>query len=542
MRRKQIFGLDISDHSIEAILLKKPCCGKPKIVSYARILIRGDVVNGVIKKPERLAQNIVKLLSSAQPQAIKTPYCILSLPESQAFSTIFKFPAGLRHEEIKNTIPFKAEEVIPFKSSEIYFDFKTIANKDGSQEVFYVAVPKAIVDSYIDVLHAAGLIPVAFDLESVSLARAIVDSTIDFKLQKDQNDSAVLLVDIGARTTNLNIFDHNGIREGAVVNVAGNRFTKSLMVELGTTEKEAEQIKIKTGFDTKINNKVAPVLRKEFKKIITETKKLINYYQDESGRPVGSLILAGGSSLLPKISEYLSSNLNLPAKIGNPLIKVVDPNGLVKLKNKAILFANVIGLSLRAISKKSLINDINLLPVSRGFKLGPNSVDKKSWQLIYLRLAILCLLVIIFGALLFLKNKNDFDIWHQVVSEPQYQTSISSDLDAAVLDALREQFYLPAATTTASSTATTTPNLASSTSTATTTQPLVKSTTKIKIETVSTGFLNVREGPGTNYKKVGQATSGSEYDVLAEQDGWYQIKVDDKVSGWVYSIYAKKVE
>ena len=105
MLKKQIFGLDISDHSIEALILKKPTFGPPKVVSYARTLLKGEVVkNGIIKNPKKLGENIVRLLASAQPGPIKTPYCILSLPESQVFTTVFKLPAGLKNKEIKDRI------------------------------------------------------------------------------------------------------------------------------------------------------------------------------------------------------------------------------------------------------------------------------------------------------------------------------------------------------------------------------------------------------------------------------------------------------
>jgi len=36
MLKKKIFGLDISDHSIEALVLTKPFFGKAKVTAYAR--------------------------------------------------------------------------------------------------------------------------------------------------------------------------------------------------------------------------------------------------------------------------------------------------------------------------------------------------------------------------------------------------------------------------------------------------------------------------------------------------------------------------
>jgi len=526
--KKKIFGLDISDHSIEAVLLSKPFFGKPKIAAYARTILRGEVVkDGIIKKPEKLTESIVSLLQSAKPRAIKARNCILSLPDSQVFITIFKFPAGLRRDEIKNTIPYKAEEIIPFKADEIYFDFKTITNDGNTQEVFYAAVPKKIVDSYVSVLEGIGLVPVACDLESVSLARAVIQPLPPAGKGKQKTEQASLLIDIGAKTTNLNIFDRNGIRQGTIVNIAGSRFTKSIAKSFGLPEKEADKLKMKVGFDpAQEKGRVILILQKEFRRIIEETQKLINYYQDETGRKVGQVILAGGSSLLPQIGKYVGENINLPTEIGNPLVKILDPQKLVNLKNKSILFANTIGLSLRALSNDPVSSDINLLPVQkRRFQVKPDRSDHKAWKSVYIRSAILVVCALVLGGLLFLKSRG-VDPYQEIFSVPEYETDISADFDAEVLDALREQFMVSEQNTT----------------TPTTTKELVVMPIKIKVSQTGAGYLNVREGPGTSYAKIGQATSGMEYVLIKEEGDWYQIQFNDETAGWISATYSEKLE
>ncbi|MBI3291072.1 type IV pilus assembly protein PilM, partial [Candidatus Falkowbacteria bacterium] len=389
MIKKQIFGLDISDYSIEVLVLTKPFFGKPKIESYARTILRGDVIsNGIIKKPDKLAESLTALLKSAQPKPIKSRYCVISLPESQVFSTVFKLPAGLKYNEIKNTIPFKAEEVIPFKSSEVYFDFKRIGVIGQSQEIFYVAIPIKIVDAYVEVFEKAGLIPVAFDLESNSLARSLIDVS-------KKSDGAKLLLDIGARTTNLNIFDNNGIRQSLTIKIAGDRFTKAIASKLNIKPKDASDLKMKNGFDAeKQDGKVLLVLQNEFKRIIAETKKFVEYYKSDYGRGVSEVILVGGSSFLPKVDQYLADNLEIETNIGKPFGKIADPRELVNLKGKSVLFANVAGLALRGLDKNPIHCDINLLPVVPvQFSLAPAKEDRRAWLEVYIRLGVLIILI-----------------------------------------------------------------------------------------------------------------------------------------------------
>ena len=528
MFKKQIVGIDISDRSIEALVLRKAFFGKPRVVAYARVVLRGEVIkNGVIKNPQKLAEHLTQLLKSAHPRPIKARQCIVSIPESQVFTTVFKLPAGLRRREIYNTIPVKAEEVIPFKSSEVYFDFKTLAVEGESQEVFYVATPMRVVDAYVTALQAAALQPVALDLESVSLARALIGPV-------NKSDGAKLLMDIGARSTNLNIFDRNGIRQSLTVRIAGDRFTKAVAKALGLPAKEAIDAKIKNGFDPKKNSgKVLMALQNECKRIIAEARTFIDYYQTEYARKITGVILAGGSALLPQVDQYLANNLGIETSIGNPFAKVVDPKNLTKLKSKSVLFSNVAGLALRGVTKNPIAGDINLLPLAAPrFTVAPPRNEKKAWRLIYVRLLVLMLLLMGLLGVWYSKNQG-FDLYQQVFPEPQYQSEFISDIDPAILDELRASLLLDL---TASSTATTT-----ATTTSALTAPPAPTFT-VRIRPTSVGYLNVRSGPSTTFDTVTQANSGTEYPFIEEQSGWYHIRVDDALTGWVITTFAERIE
>ena len=63
---------------------------------------------------------------------------------------------------------------------------------------------------------------------------------------------------------------------------------------------------------------------------------------------------------------------------------------------------------------------------------------------------------------------------------------------------------------------------------------------KVVISDTSTGGLNVREGPGTNYPKIDLVYPGETYPQLDEFEGWYKIELGDSQEGWVYSQYADR--
>jgi len=235
--------------------------------------------------------------------------------------------------------------------------------------------------------------------------------------------------------------------------------------------------------------------------------------------------LVGGSALLPEADQYLADNLGAEVNLGNPFLKISDPKKLVNLKNKAILFTNVAGLALRGMEKDPLSSDINLLPVRiRKFAIVPAKMEKKAWFFIYLRLAIFIVLILGLVGLFSLREKN-YDLYQKVFPAPQYETNIDPNIDIGILDELRQHFLSPKVEPT------TTPEIV-----------IVEPELRIKVKATNVGYVNVRQGPGTNYPKVGEVKASEEYKLLGEEEQWYQIQLTADKTGWIFSIYGEKFE
>lgn len=355
LRISNPFGLDISDFSIEVMEIKSGLW-KPKLVSYGRQKLEPGVIeNGVIYKKDKLAESVKKALDTAFPKKIKSDNCVLSLPESKVFTYIFNLPLGLNSNQIKRVLKYEVEKVIPLSFDKIYFDFLVVSKnrKEFLQEVFFVGASKKIVNDFYEVLKKLRIHPLAFDMESTALARSLIE--------RYNKSVGVVIVDIGARTTILSIFDQGGIRLTFNFPIAGNEFTESLAKELKISLKEAEILKKTKGLNSK---QVSKILKPQIQLIVEEIRKLIKYYKIHSENKIEEIILAGGSSLLEGLDKYLADSLDLEVKIGNPLLKVKDSSGLTEKKN-SILFATVLGLALRATVKNPRTSGINLFPWAR---------------------------------------------------------------------------------------------------------------------------------------------------------------------------------
>lgn len=178
---QSIFGLDVSDHSIECLLLFNK--GREiRVKSYSKVeLTPGIVENGIILNKGVLAEKIAEAWVKAKPKRIASKKVIISLPESRSFIHIFKSSEILKGANIKEGIIFEASKIIPIDLQETYNDF--IVYKNG--DIFFAAVSKKVINGYLEVIKEAKLELVAVDMESLSIGRVLFEIG-DFPPKADQ--------------------------------------------------------------------------------------------------------------------------------------------------------------------------------------------------------------------------------------------------------------------------------------------------------------------------------------------------------------------
>jgi len=387
--KKFPLGLDISDFSIEALELERKL-GKLYLGAYSRVILeKGIIEDGKILNKEKIKEKFSELLNSAQPRSFRTKKVILSLPESKTFFDIFELPANLQGQQLHKAAEKEAEKTIPLLPQELYFDLKLISEKKDIKEVLYVGILKEIVDSYLEILREVDLIPLALDIESASLSRT-------FKSEKVA-DGGMLIIDIGARTTVLSLFDKDAIRLSSIVPTAGNHFTKEIAGKLNVSLKEAEELKKKCGLDDeKGGGRVMFILQDVLNDILDEAKNFIRFYEQKEKRGVKKVVLCGGSSLIPKIVSYFSSNLGIETKIGNPSLICPDLDNIKIESGKVhpVLFSNVVGLALRGLEKDPESSGINLIPAEERHKVVPIGRKLKKNKFSNFFVAVLFLLIV----------------------------------------------------------------------------------------------------------------------------------------------------
>jgi len=187
------------------------------------------------------------------------------------------------------------------------------------------------VQNLIKCVEGAGL-----DIEEIIFGTLASSNAI---LNSAEKELGVLVIDIGAGTTEVAIFIEGGLAYSVVLPVGGIQITNDLAVGLRTSIEEAERIKINYG--SAVENSTSPekfveisningkekhnVSKKYLVEIIeprvSEIFSLVGTEIRKSGYSnmiPGGIVITGGSSLLPGVSEIAEQILRLPSRLGSP--------------------------------------------------------------------------------------------------------------------------------------------------------------------------------------------------------------------------------
>ncbi|XOU94297.1 MAG: type IV pilus assembly protein PilM [Candidatus Kerfeldbacteria bacterium] len=354
---KHALGLDISDNSIELLELKK-IWGKETVEAYARKKLESGIVErGRIINKSKLISALEEAYAQAKPSGFKTKEVILAIPEITSFLHVFKMPSVISIENIKESVQYEAEETIPITFDQTYHDYQIIYKDNNNQDVLYVAAWKKIIDDYKEVITKAGLKPIIIEAESMALARAFITKKLENHLA---------IVDLGAKTSIITVYDNNGIRYSNNISIGGSDLTNKISKELGVTIQEAARLKrVNSILGTNINGKNID-LKSIATKITSEIKKSINYHQKNTGDIVDKVVVCGGTSMMKDLIKLFNEELSIETVPGNPL-ENINSKGVFG-DQSPVLFSTVVGLAKRGIGVESIHQGLNLLESSKDHK------------------------------------------------------------------------------------------------------------------------------------------------------------------------------
>lgn len=336
---KPLFGLDIGFSSMKVMQIEWEN-KQPTVIGYGVGGFDSSAIkDGVIMNHESIAKSALDLFKNALVGDITTRRVAITVPASRTFSRVMKLPK-LTNNEIEEAVKSETEQYIPVPIENLYLDYDVISRTEKEIELFAVAIPKIIIDSYMDLAEILGLETVAIESTTAAASRLF--------MKTNTNDIPTVLVDFGSISTDITIFDKTLIVTGTVPG-GGDIFTDTIASTLGVTKQEADVIKIKYGLDfSKKQQEITAALKPFLDKLLKEIMRMMRYYEERYGseRKLSQVVTMGGGANMPGMNEYLTERLRLPVSMSDPWDHIKA--GKIQLPNivERSMYVTVSGASL----------------------------------------------------------------------------------------------------------------------------------------------------------------------------------------------------
>ena len=333
-------GIDIGSKTIKAVELVKEG-DKWRLKASGIISYKGTAPEHATEDKELvvLADAIRKLVKEAK---ISSRDVNFTIPETQVFTRIVKFPL-LTDQEIASAVKWEAEQYIPFPINDAIIQHQIIERKETVSPpqavVLLIAVPKLLVERYVKLVEMSGLNPAVVETDLLAMTRALAPA-----------DQTVVLMDFGARSTNIAIAKKSQLSISRSVPTAGEAFTRAIAKGLGVEAQQAEEYKKTYGLShTQLEGRISGVIDPVFRMVADEVKKAIHFYiSEEGGDQPKSVILSGGSAGMPEVVGALTRLLGMEVVIANPFARmIVDAEAAKVLSNYAPLYSIAVGAAMR---------------------------------------------------------------------------------------------------------------------------------------------------------------------------------------------------
>lgn len=301
-----------------------------KIIATASTRVDGYISRGVVRNVDKTSEAINNIINSLEPKltneegkdiTIKKVY--VSLAGLTVHSIQSKVTRGFNsYTKITSEIidDMSLENDTRFQVPEGYKRVKSITQEykvDGKTDHNPVGAPAMTIEGcYLNIVikeQFLNQLSESFKLTDTVIADSFIAACMDadILLTKDARRNGCALVNIGAETTTVSIYNNDNLRMLRVLPLGSNNITRDLCAEQISYD-TAEVIKITRGYKSQasetepVNNEtVDNVIRARMGEILQN----VRFQIEESGEMIHNVIFTGGGSRLKNLSILLEEYL-----------------------------------------------------------------------------------------------------------------------------------------------------------------------------------------------------------------------------------------
>jgi len=309
---------------------------------------------------EAIASAISEMMGEMKIKHGRVNYAIAA---QSIFARFVKLPA-VDEEKVERIVTFEAQQNVPFPIDEVVWDYQLVGGgADQEIEVVLFAIKADLLDGINEAVESTGLKPNVVGVATGALYNA-------FRYNYGEPSGCSLLIDVGARTTNLLFIEPGKIFSRSVA-IGGSSMTAAIAREFNEPLAIAESRKRGKGLLTLKDAtdpdaaRVSRIIDSTMTRLHAELMRSISHYRSQQqGSVPARVFLCGGSARTPRLRESFREKLQLPVEFFNPLRNIAVSPAIEPTESatSAHLLGELVGLALRAVTTCPL--EVNLRPAS----------------------------------------------------------------------------------------------------------------------------------------------------------------------------------
>ncbi|HJM65317.1 MAG TPA: type IV pilus assembly protein PilM [Roseibacillus sp.] len=351
-------ALSIGSQRISMAVFDPAKSGGLILKSYGSQSILADPSQEMMRLPQ-ITLAVKELATALKVQKEKVRY---SMSGQSVFTRFMKLPA-LQEDNIEELVKFEAQQHVPFPIEEVIWDWAMLDSTGPEKEVALVAIKRDALTEINATVAEAGIGTREVDAAPMALYNA-------FRYNYPEEDAPILLMDVGAKATNLVYIEGTRLFTRSIA-VGAASVTTAIAKEYNISFAEAESQKITNGVVSlggrhtnqldEATAQLATVIRNSLNRLPAEVARTNSYYrsQQEGNMPT-KVFLAGGGADLPYLPDFLEEKLRVPIELFNPLqrISIGKAIDVERLGKEAHMVGELVGLALRGVDQTPIRIDL----------------------------------------------------------------------------------------------------------------------------------------------------------------------------------------
>lgn len=341
----QVLGLDISSTTVKLLELSYTG-GRYRVESYA---VSSLPLDAVIEKSVNDVEGVTNAVRTVVAQSrTKLKNVAAAVAGSSVITKMIDMPDGLSEDDMETQLTLEADQYIPYPLEEVAIDFEVQGpspGADGQVEVLLAACRRETIESRVEAIEAAELVPKIMDVEAYAMERAffLLQNQLDL-----DDDGTVAVVDIGATMTTLSVLTGGQTIYTREQLFGGKQLTDEIMRRYGLPLEEAGLAKKQGG----LPDDYEPEVLEPFKEAVVQqvARSLQFFFSSSQYNDVDQIILAGGVSSMEGLDELVQDKLGTPTAVANPFahMSISSRVNAVALSSDAPAMMIACGLALRS--------------------------------------------------------------------------------------------------------------------------------------------------------------------------------------------------